>query len=135
VRYAAENGWGLKDRQVRNYIRRADELLVERQDRGRRKVVARHLAQRQALYARALNAADHRTALAVLADEAKLRGLYPDRGLRDLLRLAAALGLRVEDLEHRLRDRSTSDQSPPPPPPAGPDAGPAGGGPSRRPTG
>jgi hypothetical protein len=94
-------------------------------------VVARHLAQRQALYARALNAADHRTALAVLADEAKLRGLYPDRDLRDLLKLAAALGLRVDDLERRLRDRSTSDQPPPPPPAAGPDAGPAGGGPPR----
>src|SRR5688500_12318067 len=92
VQYASVNGWGVTERQLWTYIRKADDLLVERQDRGRRKVVARHLAQRQALYARALNAADHRTALAVLADEAKLRGLYPDRDLRELHRLAAAQG-------------------------------------------
>ena len=76
VQYASEQAWGVGERQLWTYVRRADDLLVERQDRGRRKVVARHLAQRQALYARALNAADYRTALAVLADEAKLRGLY-----------------------------------------------------------
>src|SRR5688500_8500806 len=76
VQYAAEKGWGLKDRQIRTYIRRADALLVERQDTSRKRVIARHLAQRQALYARAVNAADYRTALAILADEAKLRGLY-----------------------------------------------------------
>jgi hypothetical protein len=129
VQYAAEKGWGLKDRQVRNYIRRADDLLVERQDRNRKRLIARRVAQREALYARALNAADHRTALAVLTDLDRLRGLYPDRDLRELLRLAAEQGRRVEDLECRLRDRSTTDQTPPPSPPAGPPAGPAGDGP------
>ena len=47
VQYAAEKKWGIHDRQLRTYIRRADELLVERQDRSRRRVMARHLAQRQ----------------------------------------------------------------------------------------
>ena len=105
VQYAAENEWGVRDRQLRTYLRRADDLLVERQDTGRRRVIARHLAQRMALYARAVNAADYRTALAVLADEAKLRGLYAsDKELRELLKLAAEQGRQLRDLEARLAD-------------------------------
>ena len=105
VQYAAENGWDVRERQIREYIRRADDLLVERQDKGRRRVIARHLAQRQALYARAVNAADYRTALAVLTDEAKLRGLYAtDTELRALLKLAAEQGERLRHLEARLAD-------------------------------
>ena len=91
VQYAAEKGWGLKERQVATYIRRADDLLVERQDKSRKRAIARHLARREALFARCVNAADYRTALAVLTDLAKLQGLYPDsRELKELLRLAAA---------------------------------------------
>lgn len=77
VAFANEKGWNVSERQVGRYIEAADELLAERQDRKRRRVIARHIAQRQALYARAVNAADFRTALAVLSDEARLRGLYP----------------------------------------------------------
>ena len=84
VQYAAENGWGPKDRQVRTYIQRADKLLVERRDKSRKKVVARHLAQRQVLYARAVNGADYRTALAILDSDAKLRGLYPEKEVKEL---------------------------------------------------
>src|SRR5687768_14689658 len=88
VQYASGKGWGVSDRQVPTYIQRADALLVERQDKSRRKVIALHLARRETLYARAVNAADYRTALAVLADDAKLRGLYAsDRELRELCRL------------------------------------------------
>jgi hypothetical protein len=105
VQYAAEKGWGLKERQLREYMARADALLVERQERSRRRVVARHLAQRMALYARAVNAADYRTALAILSDEAKLRGLYAsDRDVRDLLRLAAEQGRQIAELEGRVAD-------------------------------
>jgi hypothetical protein len=124
VQYGSEKGWGVGERQIRKYIRRADDLLVERQDKGRRRVIARHIAQRQTLYARAVNAADHRTALAILADEAKLRGLYPDRDLKELAKLAAAQGRRIEELEGRLARQHT----PGPAPAAGPPAGPAGGG-------
>jgi len=99
VQYAAEKEWGVNDRQLRNYIQRADELLVERQDKSRKKVVARHLAQRQSLYARAVNAADYRTALAILDSEAKLRGLYPTANVADLLKLAVAQEERVRKLE------------------------------------
>lgn len=105
VQYVAEKEWGLKDRQLRTYIRRADDLLVEQQDADRRRIIARHFAQRQTLYARAVNAADYRTALAILSDEAKLRGLYAsDKDIRDLLKLAAEQGAKIRELETRLAD-------------------------------
>jgi hypothetical protein len=134
VQYGSERGWNVSDRQLRKYLARADALLVERQDRSRTRVVARHLAQRMALYARAVNAADYRTALAILSDEAKLRGLYPDREVRELVKLAAAQGARIEELERRLHAHATSAGAPSADPERGavgpasdPDAGRCGG--------
>jgi len=83
VQYAAEKQWGVSERQLWNYVQRADALLVERMDKDRDKVIARHLSQRQALYARAVNAADLRTALSVLDSEAKLRGLFPEQAAKN----------------------------------------------------
>jgi hypothetical protein len=123
VQYASEQKWNVSERQLWNYITRADELLVERQDKNRKKVVARHLAQRQSLYARAVNAGDYRTALAILADETKLRGLYPEKELRELVKLAAAQGGRIEELERRIHAVGLTS---PTPPPASPPDGPAG---------
>src|SRR5215211_718341 len=77
VQYAAEKEWELKERQIRQYMSHADDLLVERQEKKRKRLVAMHLARREALYARSVNAADYRTALAILSDTAKLQGLYP----------------------------------------------------------
>ena len=45
VQYGSERGWNVSGRQIRKYIARADALLVERQDRSRTRVVARHLAR------------------------------------------------------------------------------------------
>ena len=102
VQYAAEKEWGLADRQICTYIQRADKLLVERQDKSRKKIIARHLAQRQALYARAINAADYRTALAVLDSEAKMRGLFASESeLKQLLKLATEQAARLKELEER----------------------------------
>jgi hypothetical protein len=53
VRYAAEQGWNVRERQLWNYIRAADELLVGRLEKDRDKLLARHVAQRRALYAQA----------------------------------------------------------------------------------
>ncbi|MCE9560420.1 MAG: hypothetical protein K8U57_00035 [Planctomycetes bacterium] len=121
VQYAAEKGWDLKERQVREYIGRADDLLVERQEPKRRRVIARHLAQRQSLFARCINAADFRTALAVLADLAKLKGLYATgNDVKELVKLATAQGMRIEELERRLHAAGLSSppaESPSPPPP------------------
>jgi hypothetical protein len=124
VQYGSESGWNVSDRQIRKYIARADALLVERQDTRRKRVVARHLAQRMALYARALNAADHRTALAVLDSEAKLRGLYPEKDIKELVKLAATQGQRIEELERRLADAHSTPATAPPPPPQPAEAGP-----------
>ena len=135
--FAAEKEWGLSERQVRNYMRKADDLLVERMDRSRKRTIAQHLSRREALYARAVNAADYRTGLAVLSDLAKIQNLYADsRDLKDLLKLAASQDARIRDLEDRLRAAALRDSAPTPPAvaPSGPlggvgtgdDAGPFG---------
>ena len=125
VAYAEEQKWGVSDRQVRTYIRRADELLVERRDTNRRRLVARHVAQRESLFARAVNGADYRTALAIVDSLAKLQGLFTDaRELKELVRLAAALGARLVELEKRLED---ARRHPAGAPAAGPADGPAPG--------
>lgn len=105
LEYAASKGWNVTDRQVRNYLARADALLVKRRESSRKKLLARHCAQRESLFARAVNAADLRTALAVVDSLAKLQGLFTDaRDLRELARLAASQGARVLELERRLAD-------------------------------
>jgi len=110
VQFAAEKGWDLQERQVRTYIRRADGLLVERQEKSRRRLLARHLAQREALFARAVNAADLRTALAIADSTAKLQGLFTDtRDLKELARLAASQGERIRELERRLEAARTQE--------------------------
>jgi hypothetical protein len=126
VQFAAENGWGIQERQLREYIRRADELLVGRQDKSRKRVIARRLSQREALFARAVNAADYRTALAILTDLDKLQGHYPEKDVKELVKLAATQGLRIAELEKRLA--LATREGPPATPPTVPPAGPAGAG-------
>ena len=93
------------ERQIWNYIKRADELVLSRRGKRHTRVLALHMSRREALYARAVNAADYRTALAVVGDLAKLQGLYAsDRDLRELLKLAAEQGRKIGDLEARLAD-------------------------------
>ena len=107
--YSAEKGWGgepgkpLSERQIREYMARADVLLTKRQEKKHRRIIAMHMARREALYARAVNAADYRTGLAVLSDLAKLQGLYPTGGdLKELAKLIAAQATTIRELEGRL---------------------------------
>ena len=72
-----EGGKPLSERTVWWYIQQADKRVAESCREGRKKAVRRHLAQRRALYARAVNTGDLSTALRVLADEATLLDLYP----------------------------------------------------------
>jgi len=102
LQFASEKGWGLTDRQVDTYIRRADDALVERLDKKRSRVVALHLAKRGALFARAVSAADYRTALAIADSEAKLRGLFPDREAKELARVVTDQARQIAELEQRL---------------------------------
>ncbi len=112
VQYVTEKGWDITERHVRNYIRKADNLLVERHDRNRKRAIAQHHARRESLYARSVNAADYRTALAVLADLAKIRGLYaPDK-----VEVAGAVQLNIvrKVVERGTTGRDAGDRTPPP---------------------
>jgi hypothetical protein len=75
--YAHKNQWQISDGQLRRYYDQALDLLEARMEKDRNKTRARHLAQRRALYARALKDGDLRTALAAAKDEAVLYGIYP----------------------------------------------------------
>ena len=100
VDYAAEKQWGCTEADCRALVRAADNALVRRQDRNRRRVIARHIAQREALYARALNAADYGTAVRILGEIAKLQGLYDrDEEREELTALAVAQAARIAELE------------------------------------
>ncbi len=70
--------WNVSQHQLRRYVARADRQLRRQTDEKRDTLISRHIAMRQLLYSRSLDAGDFRTALAVAADEAKLRGLYPE---------------------------------------------------------
>jgi hypothetical protein len=100
VQYSAENGWGVRERQLRNYVRRAHALIEKYSEKGRRKLFRLHVARRENLYARAVNVGDYRTALAVLHDLALLQGLYPDPK-RQLLREVRELQRRLDQAEAR----------------------------------
>lgn len=108
--FAKEKRWDVSPRQLWRYIAAADDLLVERQVKKRNRLIARHVSQRQALYARALNASDHRTALAVLADLARMQGLYPDKDWKELARQMAEQNEQIKKL---LEERDDPRNNPP----------------------
>ena len=91
LQHIAEQDWGVQQRQAYEYIRRAHDLMVERLDKKRKPMIARHIAQRERLFKRCVDAEDFKTALAVLTDIAKLRGLYPEKGVKELAKLAQHL--------------------------------------------
>lgn len=99
VAYAASKGWGLTEAAAADLVARADALLVRRLDRNRDRALARHVAQRETLFARAVNAADFRTALAVLQDLGKLQAIYPDRQLEEARLVIRELTAQVAELE------------------------------------
>ena len=76
MQFVAEKQWGLKERQVRNLMRAADNLLAQNLQSSRPRIIALHFGRRELLYARALHEGDLRTALSVLRDSAELAGLY-----------------------------------------------------------
>ena len=64
------------------YIAASDKLIDESCKVSRKRVLRNHLAKRRNLYAKAVNAGDISTALAVAKDEAALRGLYPEKQVK-----------------------------------------------------
>ena len=75
--FASERQWGITDRSIRRYMEAAYKRMADASRRDEKQLLGRHLMQRRALYARCLKQGDHRTALAVLKDEADLQGVYP----------------------------------------------------------
>lgn len=75
--YALQCGWNVGQRQLQRYVESAYDHLLANGQQNKEKLLARHLAQRRAIYARSLKNNDMRTALQVLRDEAALQGLYP----------------------------------------------------------
>lgn len=67
VEFAKEKEWNVSERQCGRYLEKADELLAARQSKNRSRIINLHIARCEALYARSVNSADYRTALAVLA--------------------------------------------------------------------
>ncbi len=73
----AEGQKPLSDGQLWRYLARVDRLIAESCRASRKKLLRRHLAQRRALYAKAVSQGDIRGALACVRDEAELQGIYP----------------------------------------------------------
>ncbi len=65
------------ERQIRNYIADANKRIIESSVKADADALRHHLSKRRNLYARAVNAGDINTALAVLRDTAALQDLYP----------------------------------------------------------
>ena len=90
--YAAEKGWNVSDRQLRRYVDWSDSRLAKTLEKDRAKLLNRHVAQRRALFARCMAVSDYSNARGVLADEAKLLGLYA----------AEDMAKRLEEIEAQL---------------------------------
>lgn len=73
----AENEKPLSRRSIRRYMQKADEVIAASTKERRRQALVKHLARREEMFAKAMNAGDIRTALAVADSEAKLRRLFP----------------------------------------------------------
>jgi hypothetical protein len=70
------SAWNVSQRTIWRYIQAADKRCERYFDSKASYLLARHLLQRRQLYAAALKAGDHATALRILQDEAKLESLY-----------------------------------------------------------
>jgi hypothetical protein len=69
--------WRITERQVDDYLARAQTDLKEEAKRHREEAFAEHLAARRELRKRAQNTGDLRIELDTLKDEAKLLNIYP----------------------------------------------------------
>ncbi len=117
----------LSSRHIRRLVRRAEALIAEAARTNRKRLLQRHLAQRRALYARAVAAGDVRAALAVLDSEAKLEGLLDDEVLRQVEALKRRLAKLIGGDDGGEGDGTGGAAAP------GPGGGAPGGGPAGRP--
>lgn len=83
VAHAQEQGWEATDAEIRSYIDAGSAAIADQMETTRDGIIARHLAQRKRIYAKAVQGGDYRVALSILQDEANLLGLYPKKGKSD----------------------------------------------------
>lgn len=57
VTFCRERGFNVSERQCGRYLAMADDLILERSEARRSRLYSRHIAQRQKLFARCVNAA------------------------------------------------------------------------------
>jgi hypothetical protein len=76
--FAEKQGWNVGERQVRRYIKEARKNLADLVDCQLREFMGLQFAQRQALFARTYKEGQYAICLAILKDDAKLKGLYPN---------------------------------------------------------
>jgi hypothetical protein len=77
--HLAEGEKPLSYSQIRRYAVRAERVIAETTRTSRKRLLRKHRARRQHLYALAVQQGDIRAAAAVLKDLAELEGLYPPR--------------------------------------------------------
>jgi len=89
--------WKVSSRQLWRYVHASDKLLGKSLEKDREKLVNLHLGMRQAMYARAMEGGDYRSALAILKDIDTLLGLYPD-SLHELSKKLEMMKSQLEKL-------------------------------------
>lgn len=86
----------LHERTLREYMARATERIVAAARESEVNALEKHIAMRRDLYARALEAGEHGTALSIMADLAKLTDLYPAPKKQDI---SITAGIKMEFVE------------------------------------
>ena len=76
--WAKQQKWQVSRAQLWRYQLHARKLFVRHLEKNRERNLARGIAQRQQLYALAIEAGDLQTAARILKDQDELLGLYPD---------------------------------------------------------
>ena len=76
IRFASENGWKVGDRQVENYIARANRLIEDQSATVRSREVGRAITRLTAWLAKAHELGDIKLSLEIQKELNKLLGLY-----------------------------------------------------------
>ena len=79
TQYVATQGWGIEQRQIREYTKKASDIISEQTERDRSKLLDLHWAMRSRLFAEAKADGEFRVALEVLRDLATMQNLYPPK--------------------------------------------------------
>ena len=75
---AAEHNWNVGDRQIANYVRRANDMLKGYSAYDRKKELGKAIARYNLLFNKALESKDYQACIRVQDKLNKLMGLLPD---------------------------------------------------------